>query len=193
MTENRGGLVFWGSGALLAAALVISLFVPQSRPVTEVAPGPADKRPYVMLYGMHSKVTECEYLLARSEGEWIDIWLKHEGLTQEERYDTFYNPAGLPDVDFETCMVVAVFQGRRWNSAGVLAHSIVEEDVVVRLRFNDRSFQTAGPDGGGVKVTPFGIFVIPASKKAVLLEENVQNLKGGPSRWKERHRFDAQR
>lgn len=77
-------------------------------------------------------------------------------------------------------MVLAIFRGRGWNSAGVRAISIVEEQGRIVFRFHDKSYQTDGPDGRGKQGTAYAFFVIPRSTKAVVLEENVQGLIGKP-------------
>ena len=59
------------------------------------------------------------------------------------------------------------------------------------FRFDDRSFQTAGPapEGGRVRARPYGIFVLPRSDKALVLEENIQHLKNEPPKGREVARF----
>ena len=96
----------------------------------------------------------------------------------------------LPEVDFDRCMVVVVFQGRGRNSNGLNATWEALEDQL-RVRFDDRSYQTAGPGGGAVEVTAYGFFVIPRSDTTLVVEENVQNIIGAPPMWRERARFAA--
>jgi len=145
--------------------------------------------PCVALAGADSRVSEPSYHRVTSLKEWTEIWKKHKGLKQGEKYDLFYNLAGLPLVDFERYMVIAIFQGSRWNSAGLEAVSVSEQRNRIVFRFNDKSYQTAGPDGGGKQVTVYGFFVVPRSTKAVVLEEDVQNLIGKSPVWKERIAF----
>jgi Tfp pilus assembly protein PilF len=142
--------------------------------------------PYVTLTGTDSHVKEPSYRRAMSEDEWIKIWQRHKGEKESKDYDLFYNPLGLPSIDFEKCMVIAVFQGSGVNSAGLKAVAILEEKDRIVLRFQDKSYQTAGPDGGGEQVTVYGFFVLPRSSKTVVLEENVQNGMHQPPVWKER-------
>jgi hypothetical protein len=146
--------------------------------------------PFVGFSGADSKVKLRQYRKVTSVGDWPELWISHLGLSQiEGEYNWFYNEAGVPFVDFERCMVISVFQGEGWNSAGVRVVTITEEEDHILLRFDDQSYQTMGPDGGGQRVTPFGIFVLPRSKKPVVLEENVQGLIGKPPVWKERARL----
>ena len=150
---------------------------------------PSAVRPCVTITGAYSHVSERSYHRITSEEQWTRVWQKHKGQKEDERYDLYYNPLGLPFVDFDGYMVIAIFQGSSWNSAGLKAVSISEEVNRIVFRFDDKSYQTAGPDGGGKKVTVYGLFVVPRSAKAVILEENVQGLIGKPPVWKERITF----
>ena len=60
-------------------------------------------------------------------------------------------------------------------------------------RRNRRGYQTAGPDGGGKRATPYGIFVLPRSDKELVVEEGVRTLKNEPPKWNELARFTALR
>lgn len=142
--------------------------------------------PYVTLTGTDSHVKERSYFRVTSQDEWIGTWHRHQGAKGSKDYDLFYNPLGLPYIDFERCMVIAVFQGSGWNSAGLRASQILEENAQIVLRFEDKHYQTGGADGGGRKVSVYGFFVLPRSSKTVVLEENVQGYKGRPPVWKER-------
>jgi hypothetical protein len=146
-----------------------------------------ETKPYVTLAGAASKIAAKEYDRITTHDELVKVWLRHMG-ADPARHNDFYNEAGVPDVDFERCMVVAVFGGECINSAGIYAFSIAEEADRVLLRFDHRSFQS-GPEGK--HATPFGFFFVPRSPKALVLEENVQSLIGGEPKWKERARFEA--
>ena len=145
--------------------------------------------PCVILTGADSQVSERGYHRITSIEGWIEIWLKHKGRAHSGKYDLIFNPAGVPLVDFERYMVIAIFQGSGWNSAGLRAVSISEQPDRIVFRFDDYSYQTAGPHGGGKQVTVYGFFVVPRSTKAVVLEEDIQGLIGKPSVWKERITF----
>jgi len=145
-------------------------------------------RPLVTLTGTDSHVTACSYHRVASEDEWIKIWQWHKGEKESKDYDLFYNPLGLPSIDFEKCMVITVFQGSGVNSAGLKVVALLEERDRIVLRFEDKRYQTMvyGPRDEGDKVTVYGFFVLPRSSKKVVLEENVQNYIGQPPVWKER-------
>jgi hypothetical protein len=88
-------------------------------------------------------------------------------------------------------MVLAIFRGQAVNHRGVTVKSITETADEVTVRFDYLTFQTAGPDGGAVPASAYGFILLPASKKTVVLEEDVQGLKDRPSIWKERARLMA--
>ena len=143
-------------------------------------------RPCVTLTGADSHVKERSYFRITSEDEWVKIWQRHKGVNESKDYDLFYNPLGLPNIDFEKCMVIAVFQGSGWNNAGLTAVAVLEGKDGIVLRFGNKGYQTGGPGGGGKRTTVYGFFVLPQSSKTVVLEENVQNIRGQPPVWKER-------
>jgi len=146
-------------------------------------------KPCVVITGADSQVSERGYHRATTMDGWTQIWLKHKGHEPGGQYDLIFNPAGVPLVDFDRFMVIGVFQGGGWNSAGLWAVSISEQPDRIVFRFDDHSYQTAGPNGGGKHVTVYGFFVTPRSAKPVVLEENVQRLIGKPPVWKERITF----
>jgi len=128
--------------------------------------------------------------------------LEHVGEQPNPKYNFFFNKAGLPVVDFERCMVVAVFDGATQNTAGVSAHSgpladpeaevktpTAEGDDVLRLSWH--GYQTAGPEGGGNDATPFGFFVLPRSPAPLVVQDRNMPLGGGHGRIEERARFPA--
>jgi len=150
---------------------------------------PREAKPYVTLAGAASRITTREYHRITTQEELVGIWLRHVG-SDAARHSEYYNEAGVPEVEFTRCMVVAAFGGECINSAGIYPVSIAEDAEQTRLRFDHRSYQS-GPEGD--RATPFGFFVVPRSSKRLVLEENVQHLIGGPPKWKERARFDALR
>jgi hypothetical protein len=124
-----------------------------------------------------SHVESAEYHRITDPASWETLWNRHD------------TSARSPEVDFASNMVVAIFQGKGWNSDGVYCVSAWEDDATLRVRYDERSYQTAGPDGGGVRVSSCGFIVLPKSAKTLVLEENVQGLIGGAPVWKERARL----
>jgi hypothetical protein len=105
-------------------------------------------------------------------------WLQHTG-AGPSRALGHYNPAGVPEVNFDSCTVIAVFRGTFYNSAGIRDATFSDEGENVRMRFRQNSFQTVG---GPHTATPFGIFVIPRTDKPIIIEENA-NRQDDPQ-WK---------
>ena len=133
-------------------------------------------RPLVTLTGTDSQIKERSYYRIRSEEAWIKVWQQHKGVKPSKDYDLFYNPLGLPDINFEKCMVIAAFQGNGWNNAGLRVISVHEEKGRILLRFANKYYQTSGPEGGGEKVCVYGFFVLPRSDRAVVVEEEQRSL-----------------
>lgn len=148
------------------------------------------KRALVTLTGAKSKGAEG-FDLASTEPAFVSLWQKHLGQEPTGKYNSHYNPLGVPLIDFNRCLVIAIFAGQYWNSAGFAIDSISERDASIVVRYDDKSYQTAGPDGGGQRVSPYAFFVLPKTPKELILEKNVQGLIGHPPIWKEQHRFPA--
>jgi hypothetical protein len=147
-------------------------------------------KPLLVLTGADSHVIKPAYQRITSEAAWQQLWLSHLGKTEA---DSFREHLPIVQIDFEKCMLIAVFRGVATNSRGVNVISVEEQEASVCVRFDDMSYQTAGgfgdDAGGSVKVTPYAMIVIPKSTKLVVLEENVQGLKNQPPTWKERARL----
>jgi hypothetical protein len=166
---------FWK--VALATVLLLPNVAASADPAKEAT------HPYVTLTGTDSHIKERSYHRVVSEDEWIKIWQRHKGAKESKDYDFFYNPLGLPYIDFEKCMVIAVFQGSSVNSAGLKTVAILEEKDRIVLRFEEKWYQTmerAGTGHGGNHVTVYGFFMLPRSSKTVVLEENAQNYIGQP-------------
>ena len=144
-------------------------------------------RPLVTLTGTDSHVKEPSYHRIASEKEWIKIWQRHKGVKESKDYDLYYNPLGLPNINFEKCMVIAVFQGNGWNSAGLRTVALLEKKDRIVLRFEENGYQTGGPGGGGKQVAVYGFFVLPRSEKTVVVQEQQRNLnRNATPSWQER-------
>ena len=157
----------------------------------EAGGSPTPVVPCVALSGADSEVAAAECHRVTNLADWAALWLKHLGRAGSGKYDLYYDKLGLPLVDFDRYMVMAIFEGQTWNCAGLTAVSIEENPDRVVLRFVRKSYQTLGPDGGGRKVTPYGFFVVPRSTKRFVIEEDVHGLIGGAPEWKERATFPA--
>ncbi len=177
--------------AASAIGLTCAVSVFKEPASTDAAPAPAvHKRALVMLTGAHSKAKRA-IELARTEPHFIKLWQRHLGEKETGNPLSIYNPLGVPTVDFDRCMVLTLFGGDSWNSAGYYVDSIFERDGNLVVRYDDRSYQTSGKDGGGEKVSPYGFIVLEKSSKKIVLEKNVQGLIRGEPIWKETASFPA--
>lgn len=153
--------------------------------VAETAVAKAPK-PLVSWSGSDSKIAARRYVRVDTREQWLKLWHEHMGKTPPKTFASYRPQTFAPQVDFNTCMVVAVFGGKHWNSAGIFAASIIETKDAITLRFDDFSYQTGD---WADEVTTFGIFVLPRSSKTIVLEEDVQNRRAAPPLWKERARL----
>lgn len=129
--------------------------------------------------GADSGIKKASSRLIADQSAWTALWAEHVKREASERVNI-----KAPDVDFENEIVLAVFAGETWNSRGYYVHDILQGAARYTLRVDEVTFQTEGPDGGGIKVTPYGIYVLPRTAATVVLEENVQSLLGKPPLWK---------
>jgi hypothetical protein len=132
----------------------------------------------IVLTGNDSRIQHSSYEKVRSVAEWKKTWLSHLGLKEDTIYRTSM------EVDFSRCMVIAVFGGKYVNSCGYRIESVHEDKHSTIVRFDDVSYQTAGPNGGADQVTPYAFIVLPKSEKPVVLEKNMQRYKGESPEWK---------
>lgn len=175
---------------VLAAAVFVGLSFTLQAPTRQSETPTVHKRALVTLTGASSKA-ERGVELARTEPNFIRLWQRHIGAKETGEYNAHYNEIGLPVVDFDRCMVVAIFEGDTWNSAGFSVHSIFERSGRLILRYEAKSYQTSGPDGGGRQASPYAFFVLPRFDKEIVMERNVQRLiRGGPV-WKQQASFPA--
>ena len=136
-----------------------------------VVPGPANGK---VLPAANVRVSDAD--------EWKKVWGRHQGLKPGEVWTT-RGPA--LDIDFARCEVIAIFRGSVTNRRGITVAAVVEDATQVTIRYDDISFQTAGPGGGAVPATPYGFVLIPATAKTVVLERDAQRMKNQPPVWKE--------
>ena len=149
----------------------------------------AGAKPAVWWLGSDSKVETGRIELIADAARWEAVWKEHRGDRVEKNANGFET---WPQVDFATQCVLAVFDGKGKNSNGFFPAGIEDLGSHVRLRYDEGAFQTAsfnGPDSG-IATTSYGFMVFPRPVKTLVLEENVQNLIGGPAEWKERKRVE---
>jgi hypothetical protein len=161
---------------------------------------PRKVKPVVVWTGTDSKQAKDSFSRCCSPADWLAIWKAHSGREgNAER-------VGYPEVDFDSYMVIAVFQ----KTSRLRLVEVVEEKECVRVRSqpwgNQIAFIPTNVNGFEVKVfdlgrglidlekpypLSFAFVVLPKGNKAVILEEDVQDLIGKSPVWKERARFPA--
>ena len=169
-------------GTVLVATLLFSLvflFAPPQ--VTSPVPQSAqplkndtDMAPLVTLPGSNSEIAEPLFVRCDNAGDWESLWQKHAPSVES------------PKVNFKKCTALGIFLGKKFNSRGVFVVSTESKDGHCVLRFDEHTFQTAG---GSSPCKPFGIILLPKTNQPIVIEENVQNIKDSPQKWKERARL----
>ncbi len=124
--------------------------------------------------GADSSMTRPSIEFVTDIDRWENLWSQHRRVSENRR------AAPVPAVDFKTEMVLAVFRGNGTNSRGYYVHEILEQGATFTVRIDEHTYQTVN---GADAVTPYGLFVLPATDYAVVVEENLQGLKINP-RWK---------
>lgn len=173
---------------MLRRLIVLLLLVATVGVGTAMRGGERTLRPLVTITGAESKITAREFHRITTTQAWTELWLRHVGYEpRNERYDTYYNPAAMPGVDFSQCMVLAILRGDGLNTAAVDVKSITEQGGELLVRFEDRMYQTMDTSNPS---TAFGFFILPRTDLPIVLEENVQGLIGRPPIWKRVQRLD---
>ncbi len=174
------GLALACGGSLVAAAQQTSADYPV------IGAGALD--PLVAWSGPVSAIKKPEFVRITGREAWEQLWERHEGGV---RRDNVGRPFA-PEINFEKCEVVAIFQGTRTNSNGVFAVQVIDEPDRIRFRFDERTYQVAfALNDDGAKppplppCAPYGLFVLPRSSKPIVIEENVQGMKDQPAKWKQ--------
>lgn len=127
-------------------------------------------KPYVILSGTQSFITEGKLIikgesyLIRSQKELTNLWLKHVSLPKDE-YDKKIKLMGVPQVDFENCMVVAIFYGSSLSLEGIEAVSIIEKEEIISFNLEER---TLGISLSG-NLSPYSFFIIQKHSKTIVL------------------------
>ena len=152
------------------------------------AQGEESLRPYVVLSGNDSGVQEPECRRIVTDLEWQALWDRH--VAQEQRIKAGRPPAPKPEVDFQRCMVLAVFGGSTWNTEGLEVVSAADKPDEIVIGVDWLSYQSMGDAD---KVTPFAFIVMPLSRKPVLLQVDIRDLReradNTPPKWNDLHRL----
>jgi hypothetical protein len=160
--------------------------------------GPRQVKPVLVWTGINTKQPTEGFARCCSQEEWKATWNSHSVRDKDQGDST------CPAIDFDAYMVLAVFQ----DSSRLCLAEVLEENDCLRVRYRRYGNQIIfipDPDGT-VKVIECGrgeierdkprtlgfVFVLlPRSNKAILFEDDVQNLIGGPPVWQVREKLPA--
>ena len=164
------------AGAILALTIIATpVLLSHQKAVAQTA---VSKTPLVALSGSNSRIVKASFKRITSATEWEALWKQHTG----KPVSNYYDKSEMPRVNFDDCMVIAVFSGPSVANDGVSAVSVTEQPEKVVLRYSNRYLQITVPDvkarEKAVVNGAFGMFVLPRSAKPVVLEESVRTLKG---------------
>ncbi len=172
------------SVAGIAVLLLVGFVVNSGARAGENADG---IKPFVVISGADSHVTKPSLAAIQVDEQWQRVWAQHLGTTVDDAY------RAAMEVDFDRCMVVAVFRGSTRNVRGVAIDSVSVRGESIRIRLDDVGYQTGGKSNERPLDRPYAYIVLPKSAKQVVVEENVQQYKGKPPVWKEWLRIEGRK
>jgi hypothetical protein len=160
-------------------------------------PAPRKIKPVMVWAGTDNNEPKESFDRCSSQKEWEAVWDKHQGRDDE------VNELTRPKIDFDSYMVIAIFQGESLKNLGVQVFSVLEEKDCLRVQFRPPTWQTGfsleedgsdkkkGSDEMKYDAQSFAFTVLPKSRKAIVFDEDVQDLIGEPPIWKERVKLSA--
>ena len=141
-------------------------------------------KPCLILSGNDSHISEPAYKRILTLDKWAKVWQQHKGEESTEQYDYFYDPLGLPMVDFSKFMVIAIFDGNRSQAAGLFCNSVSDDGNTITIKFDKKTYATDsgfGEDENKAikqkKENVYGFFVIPKSYQRLVLEQRIYGSK----------------
>ena len=144
--------------------------------------------PIVNWTGSKTNIRVKRLFRITNDRDWIKLWQTHKGTLGFKKYDRYFNPEQIPEIDFDNYMVVGIFMGSSVNSAGVKVYSLTYKSNQILMRIQHKSYQTAGPKGPHATV-PFGLFVVPLSPQPLQIELDTRTLIRQPPVWTHFHTF----
>jgi hypothetical protein len=138
--------------------------------------------------GSYSSIQSPRVVLVEDPVAWEKLYTEHTRDKPEKNANGFLT---WPKIDFDRYVVLALFAGKAKNSNGYDAISVTESAAGVLVRVDQNHFQTSSFDGkdSGIATTAFGFLVIPRKVGEWTIQENTQNLIGGPPVWTELKKF----
>ncbi len=169
--------------AFFASAIAISMG--QHAAATNVIEhSSAPVRPAMTLSGPMSRMPSKRFYLLDTQERLNRVWQRHSG------QDGFHSQNPAPNIFEGETMALMIFGGPSSNSNGISISAVDDLGDKVRVRYGHFSFQTAGPDGGGVHCNPWGLVVLPVTDKPIVIERDTNNIIGEDPKWEEQTRLE---
>jgi hypothetical protein len=161
---------------------------------TPTAADPPQKiKPIMVWSGIDSGCAKESFARSTSQDEWRKTWKLHsvEGGDAGRR---------TPDVDFDSYMVLSLFDGEGSQNHGVVLIEIINEANCLRVRYAVPLYQTGEiPDSEDAKLRlatrSYAFVILPRSDKTIIFEEGQPHREGGGEvtykDWKEKGRSAA--
>ncbi|CAN5564356.1 hypothetical protein BH11ARM1_BH11ARM1_14110 [soil metagenome] len=111
----------------------------------------------------HDTQMERSYLgLVETSARWHDVWQAHKGMTGAEGLN-IVDGSPMPDVNFNTTSIVAVFMGQQSNVVGLEIAELDDKGKTVQLKLNCQ-YLTAGQS---LLTTPYALIKLTPTKKPI--------------------------
>jgi hypothetical protein len=147
-------------------------------------PGQEPLRPYVVITGSDSAVQQPECRRIVTDAAWEALWDRH--VAQEQRIKAGRPEAPRPAVDFQRCLLIAVFGGSTWNTEGLKVVDTVGKGDEIVVGTDWLSYQTTR---AGDQTPPFAFIVMPRSPKPILVQVDTRDLReradNAPPKWRD--------
>lgn len=142
-------------------------------------------KPLLAVSGTDSHIKKPSYLRVTTEKDWNDIWSRHLGTSE----DDYYRP--LFEVDFDRCLVIAVFRGEQIQTRRLQIESVSENAESVIIRFWEIGYGVfLGPgESASPAERPYAFIVLPITERDIVLEEKIWSKEDAefdrPPKWKQ--------
>jgi len=136
------------------------------------------------LTGNRSDIRKEAYHLLRNQKDFDEIWLAHKGSRVNRATQGW---PMTPQLDFDRVQALLLFGGDRTNCNGYRIVEILEDTDSIRVRIDLITYQSDMSTSKPIPrfLDPWALMVLPASKKTLIVEENVQNIKDHYAKWKQ--------
>ncbi|HEY4235407.1 MAG TPA: hypothetical protein VGM76_18395 [Lacipirellulaceae bacterium] len=133
----------------------------------------------VAISGADSHVRKPTYERISTPEDWYRVWARHLGTTKDDAY------CSILEVDFDRCLVVAIFRGEETNIRGIRIDSLLESTDSIVIRFVRLGYQTAGSDNNKPPDRPYAFVIVPKTDKSIVLEQRIQAMGDQQQQWEE--------